>query len=895
MSAVRKRNYSDKTEYSVVYSDMGGVHFLGDGSGISRSRFAYLENMYRDYDSGGADIIESIPGYRKILDTGTEVHGLFSYQSTDGAEMLAVHSGTKLYLIPTDDLDGITEPITFSGIADRKSDAFFARGALHIIDGENIVRITRDGISLADDDFYIPMLCINYEDYEQRNLLTRSFTEKYIVGSADDICYETEGLNYIILDSDAMTCKLIGYSGTDKVVYVPTRTKIGGNLYTVKQIGVSAFAESDIEECFIAGGVELIGNLAFYKCQSLKKVTLPDSVTEIGNGAFTYCTALNELHFGLGLRTIGNTIVSLCSSLDEITYSGTESDFAEIVNTAAVSERTIIYEVPNTRTVSGIRIINPAVSVEGVSVGGVAVQYDTISHSGIFDTVRLFFDDKLDAEGSEIIIRATLSSSATDYTGSHFGFMASTYSDDGDVASVIKSCTVAAAYDGRIFLTGNKNYPGICFYSAYDIDGENNPLYFGDFNYFRCGSGGADNIAMLPLSDSLAIFKNRQDGDGSIYYHKPSTTNSELVPKIYPVAYTHSGVIAKGAVISFFDDPVFASEGGILALDKSTLNLDRHISVRSHNVNSKLLLEDLSALSLDVWRGYLVAAVGGHIYLADSRATFRHSIGSMEYEWYYLSGIGSYKNDERVFRYSETAHSGFFAKEAADAIAEGEIFSVSSDIDTVYYTEEGGMRYEVYPTEQLRGGEFYPLTRIKVIGQRLFFASSDGSISVFNNDKRGVAPDWLAETPDFDAEEYRLTFGNIIHPSFYSFAGHAPRYALKTARDNCAVPHMLKDTVKNSLSIKCKAIGSGELTVEVDAGDEGYREIIKFPTSSLIFGNVDFSVLTMLTSDTVTIPVSERSRRWVEKQISLYSEAHASPFGICNIAYRFTVKGRIRK
>ena len=64
MSSISSKGYSKSKEYSVIYDNFKGVDFSENGSHISKDRFAYAENMYRDYDVGGANTVESIPGYR---------------------------------------------------------------------------------------------------------------------------------------------------------------------------------------------------------------------------------------------------------------------------------------------------------------------------------------------------------------------------------------------------------------------------------------------------------------------------------------------------------------------------------------------------------------------------------------------------------------------------------------------------------------------------------------------------------------------------------------------------------------------------------------------------------------------------------------------------------------
>ena len=63
MSYLKRNSYSEKAIYNVVYENMKGVDFSESGTTVQRNRFAYLENMYRDYEGDGKEVIESIPGY----------------------------------------------------------------------------------------------------------------------------------------------------------------------------------------------------------------------------------------------------------------------------------------------------------------------------------------------------------------------------------------------------------------------------------------------------------------------------------------------------------------------------------------------------------------------------------------------------------------------------------------------------------------------------------------------------------------------------------------------------------------------------------------------------------------------------------------------------------------
>ena len=107
-----KSTFSHSTEYSRCYTDMRGVDFTGDGGTVSPSRFAYLENMYRDYDGEGAGLTESVPGYRSLVSLGAPLYSIHRQKTKDG-DILILHAGTSLYRLPVSQRDtpGTMTPI----------------------------------------------------------------------------------------------------------------------------------------------------------------------------------------------------------------------------------------------------------------------------------------------------------------------------------------------------------------------------------------------------------------------------------------------------------------------------------------------------------------------------------------------------------------------------------------------------------------------------------------------------------------------------------------------------------------------------------------------------------------------------------------------------------------
>ena len=898
--ATKQKNYiSSKAEYTCSYRDMLGVDFSSDGYGISTRRFAYLENMYKDYDGTGAAVTESGPGFRKILETGRRINGIYSRYGKDAKIHVVVHAGTKLYTFGIDELDSCKNAAPIFELTDAKSHARSFGDSLYIFDTSGIVVVNDNGACRVGDGSnaspYIPTTFVDGKEYEQRNLLTSRFYERTFIGSCSDFGHGTRGFSYEILSEEDGSAVLTRGGGVSGVIYIPSSVRINGRLYTVTDIGDRAFRENTgISTVYISEGVKRIGKQAFYKCTSLTSVITPDSIEELATSSFEGCKKLTKFHLGGGMKKYGTGVFSGCESLLEIEYAMNLSSYAEIENTPETVKFTILFDKENLARAVEIPIYTPTEHLFYVKLDGEAVQYSIITDAGFIKAVVIETENKHLIEGRELQIEGEVSDENPYVSTTSADIL--TLAGGMSAEELIYGCTVSESFDGRIFLAGNPKLPNTVFYSSRDLSGRESPLYFGSLNYFNDGIGGYTVSALLAASNMLAVFKCGDDGCGSIFYHTPKDTGIDLLPKIYPVAYVHSGLYARGGAISFFDDPLFISPLGVCGLEKQSINLERSVVCRSHNVNAKLLCEDLENIKLAQWCGYLVLLAGGNIYLADSRSVFTHKTGGAEYEWYYLTGIGTYKNDERVYRYSSTAHPGFLVHSEVSGIAQGIVFSTDVMGETVYYVSPNGKeRYEVMPTEEMRGGEFSPACALLGIYGYLIFGTESGDICVFNNDKRGVPPRRIASAPGFDLEEYRQRMGRKIHTDFYSFANHAPRYALMTAFDNCGIPHLLKNTVKNSLTVKCRAFTSSKLICEVGTDISGYRETTSFPGGEFDFSTLDFTSLSANTTAAFTVPIGEKEKNWIEKQIAFYSDEYASAFGIYSISYRFTVKGKIKK
>ena len=63
-------------EYTHSYRGFRGVELNGSSVTSSQSRLALAQNMYKDYDGDGADVIESVPGFRCFAHYGQQAHAI---------------------------------------------------------------------------------------------------------------------------------------------------------------------------------------------------------------------------------------------------------------------------------------------------------------------------------------------------------------------------------------------------------------------------------------------------------------------------------------------------------------------------------------------------------------------------------------------------------------------------------------------------------------------------------------------------------------------------------------------------------------------------------------------------------------------------------------------------
>ena len=133
--------------------------------------------------------------------------------------------------------------------------------------------------------------------------------------SADVV--EVDGIYYYISETTATVTQGGDYSG---MIVIPESITFENSLYSVTSIGERAFYGCNgLTSVTIPNSVTSIGWSAFWDCSSLTSVTIPNSVTSIGWSAFWDCSSLTSVTIPNSVTNIGGSAFAWCISLTSVT------------------------------------------------------------------------------------------------------------------------------------------------------------------------------------------------------------------------------------------------------------------------------------------------------------------------------------------------------------------------------------------------------------------------------------------------------------------------------------------------------------------------------------------------------------------------------------------------
>ncbi len=502
-------------------------------------------------------------------------------------------------------------------------------------------------------------------------------------------------------------------------------------------------------------------------------------------------------------------------------------------------------------------------------------------------------------------------------------------------SELITGCTLFAEYDGRIFLSGNPRCPNHLFWCGYS-NGYTDPTYWGILNYTVDGVGYSPITGLLTVAEALMVLKADTEQDGAIYYHKPENSGIAIAPTVYPSVSGLNGVGCVGACINFLDDPVFVSRLGLEGIRTLSVLYERNTEHRSGLIDVKNPY-GYSGAKLAVWEGYLLMLTSNGLFLADSRQKYTDSTGAIQYEWYWIEGLGYYAKQEHEYKFATVIPKniiGASVKVEKDTGSDTRKLAVANKFyDEIYETEYDatGML-----SEGLKYGAKIPSDRIytdtytftKVVDDKEVDVSVEVKFTDFGTSKDDNYYFLLEEMPYYvggqsrnvdniyvvdgkgtgHSDIYFSSYGSLFKFNFdmrkedgsfpkkaYSFDGRIINCGIATKMDNCGMPGYTKNTVKKSTIVKIKSLVSSAAKIKVRTNKDPYKQVDRIQSSYFSFDDVDFSDFTFDTEGDTIFNVHEKEKKWVEKQYYIYSDEYEKPFSLYYIGYDYTVAGRFKE
>ena len=180
---------------------------------------------------------------------------------------------------------------------------------------------------------------------------------------------EETGLRFEVTGSTAMVVKG-DYSKLD-TVFIPSKVKIDGSVYTVTGIANNAFSNcknltyvkvsegvtnmgiatfsycENLESVVLGEGIEKISSSLFNGCANLSDINIPASVTEIDGSAFEGCASLASIDIPANVTNIVEYAFYGCKNLASINVDDKNTTYASVDGVLYNKEKTILIQAPS--------------------------------------------------------------------------------------------------------------------------------------------------------------------------------------------------------------------------------------------------------------------------------------------------------------------------------------------------------------------------------------------------------------------------------------------------------------------------------------------------------------------------------------------------------------------
>lgn len=128
--------------------------------------------------------------------------------------------------------------------------------------------------------------------------------------------------------------------------------------------------DSDIKSVIIEPGVTKIGSHAFFMCNNLESVSIPEGVTTIEDRAF-WQTSLKNITIPASVTQIGSTIKEVfyqCYDLESITVANGNEDYQSIDGVLYTKDGKTLVQYPQNKADSAYKVLDGATTIDVLAI-----------------------------------------------------------------------------------------------------------------------------------------------------------------------------------------------------------------------------------------------------------------------------------------------------------------------------------------------------------------------------------------------------------------------------------------------------------------------------------------------------------------------------------------------
>jgi hypothetical protein len=319
-------------------------------------------------------------------------------------------------------------------------------------------------------------------------------------------------------------------------------------------------------------------------------------------------------------------------------------------------------------------------------------------------------------------------------------------------------------YQGCLFAAGAQR--GMDTRSGFE-----DPTYWPDTGYDQPGSDETDIMGYLAIGEYLAVIKEDNEQDATVFLRHPATVD-DLATFTRVPAVTGIGAVSRKGFGTLRGDPLFVSRQGVFALTSNAVTAEKMVQNRSYFVDFALSKEsELSEAAAMEWDGYFLVCAGSNCYILDGKQnrSYRQQAGDYVYECYHWTNIPA-----RCF----LQRGGVLYFGTAD----GRVCRFNTDIATMRrYSDDGAAIAASWSTKADDDGDFMRQKHMLRAGSGILikpYTHSSARVLAATEKDFGTATAF-ARMDIFDLDDLdfqRFSFNTSDRPQIVPFKGRVRRY-----------------------------------------------------------------------------------------------------------------------